>query len=600
MSPKFAVAESADLAQALKLAGFNLLTDLTSAREVAEAVRASNLSPRELIVVTPANTPLLVAWVQSLAASNRLVVVIGDNAPIPRTAQVKLPCKVNDILAVCRAPLSGSYGEWVLGEDLTITEMGVHEELDQGSMFDSLAGDWDRTPSPVSEPPRYTDPVEDEPAPPGRRVVFDEAPDEPEPAIPSRVAPSIPQPLGPRPAAVPAAIQPSVPQPSVPPVTHPGQSDAHPSTPQPSVPASFFRDPDPQPERRPYPPSQSPASAGDVYSPTSPATVYRPPEPDVPHWPGAVDADTIDFPPIVGQTPLPQQQSSATMQPADAGPCPLILVAAAKGGVGKTAFALMLAERAASAGVRRVILVDGNRGQGDVGKYLRITKPLPSIYDAAVQNNPRGAIISPKMLNSARDPRLPQLSFGMVMAPRAGQVDSTVVSSSMYAQVVEEARDVAELVIVDTQITEEEDTSGLWDEVWLPLMRSGGWCVALASDSTPAVQNMRDRLAQWAGDGVGVDRMLIALNDVSAETMLDIGQVEMMLARQADVVGVVPRLDEVKQAFQVGRLPVDVPQVTAVTDAVLLRATGNPAFSPVEGVPERAGFLASLFGRGRR
>lgn len=621
MSPKFVVAESPDLAHALSLAGFDLLTGKTEAREVADAIRNSQLGQRELLVVTPAHTPLLVAWVQSLVASNRLVAVIGNNVPIPKTAQVKLPCSVNDILSVFRAPQSSPYGEWIVNPDFTVTRSG-EDEPTADSLFDALAGDWDDEPGEPAAPPhqRYADDFDDAPVPVPQPKRVDPSPlptSQPTPPPARPVAPTIPQVPVQRPPE-PAVHAPRPTIPAYPPAPHAEAAESAeavrpvvtpsvptmpvaPAIPRPQVPyGAAPAEPSPS---SPFSPQGRPASP---YSPVvEPAPDRFPPKPEPAPWRpapmvGPGPQSPSDLPPIMGQArPEPAEQFTGGPS-SPSGSAPVILVAAAKGGVGKSSFTITLAESAAAGGVRKVILVDGNRGQGDVHKYLRTSRPLPSIYDAAVQDNLLGAIIRPQMLNEARDSRLPPLHFGMVMAPRAGQVNSSIVTSDVYGQVVEEAREFADLVIIDTQITEEEDTSGLWDEVWLPLIRSGAWCVGLSSDSTPAVKNLQERLGQWVVDRVPMDRVMLVMNDVSAETMLDIDQIVGMLSRDAPVVGTVPRLDEVKQAFQVGRVPVEVPQVREAMHAILYRVTGYPGFAPEPPVEERGGFLASLFGRGRR
>jgi len=68
---------------------------------------------------------------------------------------------------------------------------------------------------------------------------------------------------------------------------------------------------------------------------------------------------------------------------------PMIISLAAKGGVGKTSSATFLAQRAAEIGGLKVVLIDMNRGQGDIRKFFRlIGAPLPSVYDAALRGDP--------------------------------------------------------------------------------------------------------------------------------------------------------------------------------------------------------------------
>ena len=94
--------------------------------------------------------------------------------------------------------------------------------------------------------------------------------------------------------------------------------------------------------------------------------------------PVAVDDDpweVFDAGPV--HRPAPGPGHRVTDRRAD-----VVFVFSGKGGVGKTSVALGLAQRA---GTRlRVVLVDANRGQGDIRTYLRLTRStLPTIWAAA-------------------------------------------------------------------------------------------------------------------------------------------------------------------------------------------------------------------------
>ena len=95
----------------------------------------------------------------------------------------------------------------------------------------------------------------------------------------------------------------------------------------------------------------------------------------------------------------------------------VLFVFSGKGGVGKTSVALALAERAGSH--LRVVLVDANRGQGDIRTYLRLGRStLPTIWAAAATGDPARAIVPPEKLFAARHRQLQELHFAVVMAPQ--------------------------------------------------------------------------------------------------------------------------------------------------------------------------------------
>jgi Mrp family chromosome partitioning ATPase len=107
--------------------------------------------------------------------------------------------------------------------------------------------------------------------------------------------------------------------------------------------------------------------------------------------------------------------------------CPVLIVFAGKGGVGKSTTALSLAERAAIMIPNfRVVVVDMNRGQGDLRTFLKLTESrLPSVYDAAISRDIEvydDIIVTPKRLSVHRKGRA-DLHFGIVLAPTRDQVD---------------------------------------------------------------------------------------------------------------------------------------------------------------------------------
>jgi len=142
----------------------------------------------------------------------------------------------------------------------------------------------------------------------------------------------------------------------------------------------------------------------------------------------------------------------------------VVVVMSAKGGVGKSTVSLNLAQHAAAMGPDnyRVVLVDANRGQGDLRTHLRLhTFTTRTIYDTAQSGNPAEALLTPADIASYRDARWGEADFSFVPAPPSSLADPDVVTAGVYSEVIDYARSVADLVIVDTQIAEEHDTTRL-------------------------------------------------------------------------------------------------------------------------------------------
>lgn len=275
---------------------------------------------------------------------------------------------------------------------------------------------------------------------------------------------------------------------------------------------------------------------------------------------------------------------------------PLAIVCAEKGGVGKTNTTLALAQRAADlAPGRRVVLIDMNRGQGDIRKYLKLGgAQLPSILDAAISGNVADAVLSPEQVTAARHASLPPISFGVVLAPEPESADPRIVTPDVYQRVIDMVRDQADLVVVDTQIVEIHDTSGLVDGLIVPTLAHDAYGVTLTDTSAPGVSNLVTMLHHFAQQGVPANRLMIVIN--RALQGYDTNVLRGMLTKYGTFAGAVEEKSLLARQANMGRIPHNDPVLAPVLDAVLLRVTGWPCFQPVAVVPTRK----KLFSFGRK
>lgn len=275
----------------------------------------------------------------------------------------------------------------------------------------------------------------------------------------------------------------------------------------------------------------------------------------------------------------------------------LIASIAGKGGVGKTTTALHLAERAAETGMR-VILVDANRGQGDVRKYLRAESPgLPSIYNLAVTGDPMTALITPDQLNTARGPHLPPVHFGVILAPPPTLADPSVVSATVYAQALAFALANADLVVLDTQIAEGYDTSGLFDHIIVPSLAQGAWAYGIADSSRPGVENLLERVKAFAAAGVDRSRVLLVMNEIDRFTDKDRQAAEARFAEYSTLLGGIGKDPAIEARMNAGEIRTDHATMRPVIDAALYAITGNEQFRG--GTTSKPVKRRGLFGRGR-
>jgi len=275
--------------------------------------------------------------------------------------------------------------------------------------------------------------------------------------------------------------------------------------------------------------------------------------------------------------------------------------------VGKTSSATFLAQRAAEIGGLKVVLIDMNRGQGDIRKFLRlIGAPLPSVYDAAVHGDPRLAIITPDRLTAARHVRLGKLGFALAMAPPETMLDTDQVNAGVYREVIEEARTVADLVIVDTQIVEAVDTSELIDDVVIPALAKDAWALAISDVSMASVDNLKSRLTAFAEAGVPPDRVMFTVNRMSPgavfnpEALADVFRHATTRVPLAHYVGAVAHDQAIADGMNVGGIEHNLPSIAPMLDTVLFRVTGLEAFDPARHDPrkkERRGLFSRLRAR---
>lgn len=278
----------------------------------------------------------------------------------------------------------------------------------------------------------------------------------------------------------------------------------------------------------------------------------------------------------------------------------VVISMSGKGGTGKSASALNLAQYAAQRGPEgfRVVVVDANRGQGDLRTYLRIpTAPIPTIYDAVRTGEASVTVSTPETLAQYRDERWGSLGFALVPAPPADLANPAVVTASVYREVLDYARTVADLVVVDTQIYEAYDTSQLWDQVMIPALAQGAWCLAISDNSTPGVRNLVERLTAFEHLGVRRDRVMLTLNKVPRWDMEAAEVLAQRLATVGRYVGTIAFDERIETEMKVGRLPFDNDYLAPILASTLHTITGLAEFDPARlVVPEPTG-LARLLRR---
>lgn len=557
VKPSVGVVGAPGLVGPLRAAGYNVLADgRTEASSVATAAKAEAAGGRPYVVVVGSVDGPTLAWLSVQVAAGRRVLGIAVSPDpgglgVAGTRTMALPATLDEIMGAFGAPpVGGSAGAAVLWQPSDGTP---------GPSGDETAGAEDSAGPDRLIP--FARPRAPDTARPSRGHQFGDhqhleiVPERPqEPFDPFEEVPWPPE--GPQGASGPY----SYPTPPAP---------VSPGTPGLSGPVGFRPSPEPSPvahEREVAPAPVAPVSpASPFFSPVPPAPAPDPIPPDLAaHIFGSAVAD-----------PPPHRSGHALAS--------VLVSFSGKGAVGKTTTALAIAQRAASSGNKRlqkVVLVDANRGQGDLRKYLRVAGArLPSIYDAAISGSALAAIALPNQLNAARDQNQDDLDIAIVLAPNDDQADPRLVTADVYRSVITFAREFSDLVIIDTQIVEAWDTSGLIDNLVVPLLVAGAWGIGLADQSTPGFDNLMRRLAMFQRSGVGPDRLMVGLNRMRPDANISAANLRRAVEPFASFIGAVPDNPMIGASLDSASPPTSGPYAELV-DAVLFRMTGLAEFAP--------------------
>ncbi|MCU6481286.1 AAA family ATPase [Arthrobacter sp. A2-55] len=282
-----------------------------------------------------------------------------------------------------------------------------------------------------------------------------------------------------------------------------------------------------------------------------------------------------------------------------AGLAALAIVHAGKGGVGKSTTSIQLARFAAAAGLR-VILIDGNSGQGDLRTIMRLNRTnLPTIFDAGI-GSLRSAVLTPDVINQNREDNLGHVNFAFVAAPPDDINDTSVVTNDLYLDMISYCRRNADLVVLDTQIIENVDRTGVVGRIIVPALVHDAWGIGVTDLSNTGLNNLNDRLQKFALEGVPVDRMMTMINMVEPSQMDFAVQTSDYFAGLGTFLGAVERDPEIKSDMNAGRFNLSNPDIETVLRKALLRITGNEAFradEPQRGRGQKPGFFSRVFGK---
>ncbi len=215
---------------------------------------------------------------------------------------------------------------------------------------------------------------------------------------------------------------------------------------------------------------------------------------------------------------------------------PVLMSVSGKGGVGKTTIgAIQTANYARNHRGARVLLIDGNPGQGDIRRYLKLswrsTADLPDITGYQHGQQWQSVVVSSTTLDNISDFTAP-IPFDAVLAPPHGSETTTSAPpAELYLSLIREiANDPAkpyDLIVLDTQIIETSYTGVMVYSLLVPLLMEGAHAVGVFDNSTPGYKNTHQALQLLRDNSrAGADRFSYIANMLDAPIQLQDGSLE--------------------------------------------------------------------------
>lgn len=264
--------------------------------------------------------------------------------------------------------------------------------------------------------------------------------------------------------------------------------------------------------------------------------------------------------------------------------CPVLCVWGSSGGSGSTLVSLVAGELASAAGnLRKVIVVDACREKGDVRTFLRVRPEarVPSLTTSVISGRVTDSIVPAESLNGMRKDGVPDVSFGVVMAPEYTQVRDTPITNHFLLKTIHQLRLHSDLIIVDCGSvpfsTDEESQLFLLQQ----LMQEGAYGLGLCLSTSVSVRNLVYAITLLERDfGIGSERSMMMMN----QRMPGFSS-EAWDSMRRDISTVTTPLDPVSfDATRIydeaskGKLPTGHAELSSSLGRALLRITGNPVF----------------------
>lgn len=185
--------------------------------------------------------------------------------------------------------------------------------------------------------------------------------------------------------------------------------------------------------------------------------------------------------------------------PSDSDWSHVIFLVSGRGGVGRSATAINIAEQAADRLKRNVVLVDANVGQGGLATNLRVARggapsTLPTIADLVAGASVQRIVSGSEAVRGAGGA---SVAFASVLAPDPDQATPEASSPQHYRRVIDLLAPVSDLLVVDTCVSWQRDPTGIASGLIAPGLRAGANALVVTDASLEGMDGAR-RLVRWA------------------------------------------------------------------------------------------------------
>lgn len=320
---------------------------------------------------------------------------------------------------------------------------------------------------------------------------------------------------------------------------------------------------------------------------------WAPPTPTVP---GSRLTDSIE-----SGYRLPPSATGLQHAPVRVALAKVIAVLSRKGGSAKTTTSLLLAQRAAEAGLR-VLGIDGNFGQENWVTSLAIPQIRARRIDAAWDRSGRldlaNAVMTAAEITESRAAHMPQIKFDALFGPSDELIrhDPGRFSVGFVHEIVRQARTLYDLIVLDTQIL---------DGLNPPIAAQAAVGMALGNDpfatlvltvntAAATLISCESTLEEWRSMGITRNRILV--EQVMTSQNFEAQRVDLQaLAHHASILPVTVYDEGFKAAIETGVIETAHPAVERATNAILGHALRMQEFQerPAE-APRRKGLLSWL------